>query len=1792
MLPGQQPLRLHPWLLLLTQGILFTGFTPVCGVDGLAQSAVICKGCSSEIPRFFFSPFYDSRFSSGPLCPLLIWCPPGRLASTPASSFFFACPKSSAYLSPSCSPSVHHRASTLSACSPLDVLCPCHRTPSLSLRRQHRRGAESSGVSPPALFICSAYPDPLRDQQETTGLPAGASKAHVVTRCRRLAFLSSVSSVACSTLRRARRRNCCGNLTNRWARCWSQAVDQGLPGSSPFWALYKEAFSCLSTKNPSERRGVLSAWAPCCSFSSLAAVVKPPVFSVPHTRARRLCGDDTCSRRPLHAFASCALPVEHLALNRSVQLSRLHLLPDRVGTVDGAVQHSDQSRFVSVGQEIREAGATGDGRLLASSLNLRETQSWSVLKSERCSGRASDGGGQGKVRGRSRGARAESSLTLGQVRTRRGLKLGVPSSRPRRGLASNPGKCQKYTRVAFPTRKRERESRVAEVTIGILGALNAGGRHAVDGAGARIGRQKAQRGEGSGRVEPEGVDGQTPRRDNVSKGKTKQVVIRGKGCSWSRKKLGSLKPGRMMGAARLRLRERTRGDDDTGQRRFGADELLRPTGVAPTLNSPAHGAQIRSAVGPNGNHRQTAERQDHRPVASPEFLGFGGAIKIGKQHRRSQQARSMTRGCTAGPDTESAEELLGSLGSSNLPLSTSWPGIRLLPPSLTSKHPFKQVRGLVDLTALSHLTPETLRVGSHCENSLAGKHTVSDDQLSHYAAGSLVLGEDQKSSASFCSNTEIQEERDELKGECKFSEAKAAGGKGVQDEQLECTADASAGQQTSTSRLCTAKANHGTDRGVGSSGGAGVRGKEERGRWSIGSATPTTVFDREGFEAVGIRNPALLRALKSAAIVAPTEIQRLTSSRLLLGKVPATCCLSKGAISPDAAPSSMSLGSSRGNTGSPFLHLPTPSAHAPGFPGSPASVPVPDFFIANPFLAECGKVGTSVFLVEASTGSGKTLAYLLPLLQRLLERHRSFPRRASDPSVEALILAPGRELAAQIYSVCQTLVTNISRFQEGLDRNLGQLASSSSSLGRSSGSLRCRDGTAAPTAQGVQNEFGRFTSEGSCLAPPWRLTGPSSSPVQHQQKKRATAVGDISAPDAEQTKSVVCTCLVGCSCNPLLRPFLLLGGANAGRQIKRLKKQRPNIIVATPGRLASFLTSPRGRVRRLVSLRACSFVVLDEGDALLESKQLCSGSRESYQKRGTAGDIAIKGHEPFTSLALARWKVGGHVKGKDTDRDAVTGDREFKSGMKEQRAETMADERLLGEGDAGGDKAWGSLHLTEPASQGDNLDTSQVAKRMDGREARRQKRLVWQMAQRLRMMEDEWERKASYTLRKERQARRTERADLLQKLKGQREGPEAEEEKLTHSSQASDVLWSVLRTIKQGNQSRLGYKQQSEMLARERIKRFAELRQRLSRELMVRLSKPPLSGGRHNTLVDVRTIMKHLRKHWASERTRSEDERNGKPADLWGEAGRERESANACVEVKMKQARTTDGNMSQQQLREGACLVPNVSFSVCSTSAAQSASLAPPVSPSASSVRQLLLVSATVTRLPLPSVREKLLMSRRAHVEVLRSSSLWGTPELSYSNHSAAQRPAATQERALAAQQMDVKERAFPKENDARPPDNVIHMFVESTNDDTLRNLKKFLKAEPLEKRLLIFCNKQKSAAWLEAWLRNVEPAIETGLLNGWLPKAQRRSRLRQLLHGQPSSVSATPGKKPRSGWEPPTERGTRFAWITTDVATRGLDFVDVDIAVNLQLPTGKMTLERFSRETHTIVSGLASVQS
>ncbi|CAI1552450.1 hypothetical protein SEUBUCD646_0K02440 [Saccharomyces eubayanus] len=64
--------------------------------------------------------------------------------------------------------------------------------------------------------------------------------------------------------------------------------------------------------------------------------------------------------------------------------------------------------------------------------------------------------------------------------------------------------------------------------------------------------------------------------------------------------------------------------------------------------------------------------------------------------------------------------------------------------------------------------------------------------------------------------------------------------------------------------------------------------------------------------------------------------------------------------------------------------------------------------------------GKNDFFIHAQTGSGKTLSYLLPIISTILNMETRVDRSSG---AFALIVAPTRELASQIYQVCSTLIS-------------------------------------------------------------------------------------------------------------------------------------------------------------------------------------------------------------------------------------------------------------------------------------------------------------------------------------------------------------------------------------------------------------------------------------------------------------------------------------------------------------------------------------------------------------------------------------------------------------------------------------------------------------------------------------------------------------------------------------------------------------------------------------------------
>src|SRR5688572_7033270 len=79
-----------------------------------------------------------------------------------------------------------------------------------------------------------------------------------------------------------------------------------------------------------------------------------------------------------------------------------------------------------------------------------------------------------------------------------------------------------------------------------------------------------------------------------------------------------------------------------------------------------------------------------------------------------------------------------------------------------------------------------------------------------------------------------------------------------------------------------------------------------------------------------------------------------------------------------------------------------------------ANLSIPEFNPMQVELIEKAEPGTNVMLL-APTGSGKTLAFLIAVVSKLSDK---------DKLVQAIIVAPSRELALQIEQVFRTMKTS------------------------------------------------------------------------------------------------------------------------------------------------------------------------------------------------------------------------------------------------------------------------------------------------------------------------------------------------------------------------------------------------------------------------------------------------------------------------------------------------------------------------------------------------------------------------------------------------------------------------------------------------------------------------------------------------------------------------------------------------------------------------------------------------
>ncbi|TXT10944.1 hypothetical protein VHUM_01695 [Vanrija humicola] len=199
--------------------------------------------------------------------------------------------------------------------------------------------------------------------------------------------------------------------------------------------------------------------------------------------------------------------------------------------------------------------------------------------------------------------------------------------------------------------------------------------------------------------------------------------------------------------------------------------------------------------------------------------------------------------------------------------------------------------------------------------------------------------------------------------------------------------------------------------------------------------------------------------------------------------------------------------------------MPRPSSGAPAFGSTWASLTPP----LTPWIADviaqqgfsnmtpvqAGTIPRALknqdCVVEAVTGSGKTLAFVVPVLERIVRSEHKFKRG----EVAAIVIAPTRELAAQIHEV--------------------------------------------------------FTMFLSTLVPP------PPSPVDGEEQP--TPIGEY--------------------------PLPLLVTSGTADPYAAFLNTSANIIVGTPGRLASFLLSPRGL--SAVRVGNIDALVLDEADRLLSA---------------------------------------------------------------------------------------------------------------------------------------------------------------------------------------------------------------------------------------------------------------------------------------------------------------------------------------------------------------------------------------------------------------------------------------------------------------------------------------------------------------------------------------------------------------------------------------------------------------
>ena len=161
--------------------------------------------------------------------------------------------------------------------------------------------------------------------------------------------------------------------------------------------------------------------------------------------------------------------------------------------------------------------------------------------------------------------------------------------------------------------------------------------------------------------------------------------------------------------------------------------------------------------------------------------------------------------------------------------------------------------------------------------------------------------------------------------------------------------------------------------------------------------------------------------------------------------------------------------------------------------------------------------------------------------------------------------------------------------------------------------------------------------------------------VEHADPQGTQVTGLVLAPTRELALQIQEELRQLCAFLPGIRVACLYGGQPIDRQITQLKK-RPQIVVATPGRLMDHMK------RRTVRLHKVETVVLDEADRMLDMGFYQGCHPTSSSRSPTAGTWACS-PPPFPgkswtspgSTSGTRWKSWSGPSRKTGPRSASTG---------------------------------------------------------------------------------------------------------------------------------------------------------------------------------------------------------------------------------------------------------------------------------------------------------------------------------------------------------------------------------------------------------------------------------------------------------------------------------------------------------------------------------------------------------